>query len=140
MSLDVYLERKKISSYDNGVTFFDDNEIVYSGNITHNLGEMGEEAGIYEALWRPYKLKKDFKPFVNYDDEWAYEEKQTIRPSEIIPILEKGLQDLKNRPDYYISFNSPNGWGKYEHFVEFVEEYLNACKFYGDDVIIKVSR
>jgi hypothetical protein len=30
---------------------------VYNANITHNLGKMAE-AGLYEALWRPYRLKQ----------------------------------------------------------------------------------
>ena len=29
---------------------------VYSANITHNLGLMAEEAGIYQPLWRPEEL------------------------------------------------------------------------------------
>ncbi len=38
------------------VRFVDDKEEtneVYSANITHNLGEMADKAGIYYALWRP---------------------------------------------------------------------------------------
>jgi hypothetical protein len=29
---------------------------VYSDNITHNLGEMADAAGIYKALWRPEEI------------------------------------------------------------------------------------
>ena len=32
-----------------------------------------------------------------------------------------------------------NGWGMYEHFVPFVEKYLEACKEY-PDAVIEVSR
>ena len=28
---------------------------------------------------------------------------------------------------YYSTFDSPNGWGLYEHFVPFVAKYLAAC-------------
>jgi hypothetical protein len=31
---------------------------VYNANITHNLGKMAEKAGLYETLWRPYRLKQ----------------------------------------------------------------------------------
>jgi len=52
---------------------------VLDKNITHNLNTMADKAGIYNCLWRPdennFKYAKD-----------------------IIPILEKGSQDLKNRP------------------------------------------
>src|SRR5947209_3501591 len=89
---------------------------VYSGNITHNLGEMAEKAGIYYALWRP-------------------EEKGWKQAKDIILVLEKGLKKLKSKPEYFEKFNAPNVWGTYKHFVPFVEEYLNACKEYPDAII-----
>lgn len=49
---------------------------------------------------------------------------------ELIEPLKKGLQDMKDRQEYYEQFNSPNGYGLYKHFVPFIEEYLNACKEY----------
>ena len=54
-------------------------------------------------------------------------------------LLEKGLSDLKERPDYFEQFNASNGWGLYKHFVPFVEKYLEACKEY-PDAKIEVSR
>ena len=41
MSLDVYLTCPCCE------------ETVYDANITHNLGKIAKEAGIYQALWRP---------------------------------------------------------------------------------------
>lgn len=93
---------------------------VYSSNITHNLNKMAAAAGIYEVLWRPEEL----------DLKYA---------SELIPLIEEGLNKLKADPDYYKTFNSPNGWGKYEDFVPFVEEYLAACKE-NPDAEVSVSR
>lgn len=84
---------------------------VYDANITHNLAEMADKAGVYHALWRP-------------------EEKGWKRAKDIIAALEDGLQRLKDNREYYEQFNSPNGWGTYEHFVPFVEAYLEACKKY----------
>ena len=46
---------------------------------------------------------------------------------ELIPLLTEGVRKLKESPDYYEQFNSPNGWGLYEHFLPFVGKYLNAC-------------
>lgn len=120
MSLDVCLTRKKWVSYDECKTHIEENEQVYWANITHNLGKMAGEAGIYEALWRPEEIGK-------------------TKASEIVELLEKGLADLKERPKHFEKFNSPNGWGMYEHFVPFVEKYLEACKEY-PDTIIEVSR
>lgn len=52
MSLDVYLNRKKWISYDAGKTFTEENETIYDANITHNLGKMAGEAGIYNKPQR----------------------------------------------------------------------------------------
>jgi len=120
MSLDVYLTRKKWVSYDEGKTYTEENEEVYWANITHTLNTMAEMAGIYKALWTPEEINK-------------------IKAGEIVELLEKGLADLKARPTYFEKFNSPNGWGMYEHFIPFVEDYLKACKEY-PDALIYVSR
>lgn len=121
MSLDVYLTRKKWISYDAGKTLTEEEETVYDANITHNLGKMAGEAGIYEALWRPEEIGK-------------------TKANEIVELLEKGLADLKARPKHFEKFNSPNGWeGTVKDFVPFVEKYLEACKEY-PDAFIEVSR
>lgn len=88
----------------------DDNE-VYSANITHNLTKMAYEAGIYKHLWRPDEL----------NIKKAYEL--------MIP-LSAGLGLLESNPEHFKEFNPPNGWGDYEEFVEFVREYLAACEKY----------
>lgn len=93
---------------------------IFDSNITHNLGKMADAAGIYYACWRP-------------------EEINAKQAKDIIPILEKGLADLKARPKYFEQFNSPDGWGMYEHFVPWVEEYLYACKT-APEAEIKISR
>ena len=91
MSLDVHLSER-----------------VYSANITHNLGKMAQEAGIYQALWRP-------------------EEEYYTTASDLIEPLTKGLALLVSDPERFKAFDSPNGWGMYEHFVPFVAKYLEAC-------------
>lgn len=111
MSLDVYLIDKEEYSCDcpDCKTLHLRDVEVYSTNITHNLGQMAEAAGIYKALWRPGEIDKS-------------------TAGDIIDILEKGLTDLQSRPEYFKQFNASNGWGMYEHFVPFVEGYLMACK------------
>lgn len=81
---------------------------VFQWNITHNLGAMAREAGIYKALWRPEEIG------INYAG-------QLILP------LTKGLEALKNHPEDFRKFNPENKWGTYEGLVEFVEKYLEAC-------------
>jgi len=101
MSLDFYLQYTE-----------DGNDIeVFSENITHNLGEMADKAGIYYALWRP-------------------EEKGWVYAKDIIKVLEKGVWKLERDPVKYKKYNSPNGWGMYEHFVPFAKDVLEACKKY----------
>lgn len=95
-------------------------ECVYDANITHNLNKMAHKTKTYYALWRPEKIGKS-------------------KAKDIIQLLEKGLTDLKLRPEYFKKFNSSNGWGMYENFVEFVKNYLEACKKY-PETIIEISR
>lgn len=140
MSLDVHLNRKRLVAYDGGKTHTEEKEEVYWANITHNLGQMADKAGIYEALWRPHRLKEGYNiPENDHEAEWKFERESTILAKDIAPIVEKGLADMKARPEYYEQFNASNGWGLYKHFVPWVEKYLEACKEY-PDAVVEVSR
>ena len=101
------------------VTLVKDGEGVYEANITHNLGKMAVESGIYEALWHPEHI-------------------DAVHAEDIINLLEEGLELLKGDPAHYEMFNSPNGWGTYHNFVPWVERYLHACKE-NPDALIEVS-
>lgn len=135
MSLDISLMRKRWVSYDEGKTHIKDNEKVYEANVTHNLGNMAKAAGIYKAIWRPYLLKCENEVFLTYKEEYKYEEKTEVLAKDIISLLKKGLKKMKNDPEKFKSLNPPNGWGVYEDFIYFVEEYLNACCKYPDAII-----
>lgn len=90
MSLDVSLNRKadeQIVCSECGQHYFP-NYSVYDANITHNLGEMAEAAGIYGIVWRP-------------------EENGITTAEQLIEPLEKAIADMKARPEYYEQFNSP---------------------------------
>ncbi len=82
---------------------------VFSANITHNLGQMAREAGVYQVLWRP-------------------EESGCATAADAIPILREGLARLKADPTHFSQFNPENGWGDYSGFVQFVERALAACE------------
>ena len=97
-----------------------DGECVYSSNITHNLGRMAKEAGIYECLWRP-------------DEHGITHARQIIEP------LSRGVALLATEKDRFEAFNAPNGWGMWEHFLPFCADYLQACKSY-PDALVSVSR
>lgn len=93
---------------------------VYSANITHNLGRMAREAGIYEPLWRP-------------DEIGVTKARQLVTP------LREGLGLLRRAPERFKTLNPENGWGDYDGFVQFVERYLAACEEY-PDADVRVSR
>lgn len=137
MSLDVILYRNYLVSYDERKTLEPRREELYSANITHNLNKMADEAGLYEALWRPYKLKPGYDiPEDDHKAEREYEEANPVRAHEIIEIIEKGLADMKARPKHYEKFNSPNGWGLYKDFVPWIERYLEALKEFPEAQVV----
>ena len=113
---------------------------VFDYNITHNLTEMANACGLYEALWRPHRLKKGYNiPKDDHNAEWEFEEENPSQAFEIIPMLEKGIKKMKSNPEYFKKFNPENGWGTYEGLLSFAEKYLEACKEYPNS-FISVSR
>lgn len=81
----------------------------FSRNVTHNLNVMATEAGLYEYLWRP-------------------EEKGITKAEQLLGPLACGLGLLESDPERFRKFNPSNGWGSHEGLVEFVREYLAACR------------
>jgi len=113
---------------------------VYSANITHNLSKMAGQAGIYEALWKPHKLKEGYN--ISEDDHKAereFESNTIMKAKELIAPLREGLHKLKMEPEKYKKFNPENGWGSYDGLVKFVENYLNAC-YKNQEAKVEVSR
>ena len=92
-------------------------EELYTGNITHNLSTMAIECGLYNALWGP-------------------EDIGAIYAKNIINIVKRGLEKLKADPEHYKKFSPANGWGRYESFVCFVEDYLEALETHPDAEIV----
>ncbi len=93
---------------------------VFSANITHNLTEMAEACGVYYACWRP-------------------EEINCKKAKHIEPMLESGIRLLKSYPEFYKGFDSPNGWGTYDNFLPWLQEYFRYCTKF-PDAKIEVSR
>jgi hypothetical protein len=139
VSLDVYLYASETSTcekcgHEQQVS---SGGCVYDANITHNLGRMAQEAGIYLALWSPGEMKAPDQSKAiqalwrdkQYADARALEAKlPVVYASDLIPVLRDGLAKLKADPAHFEKFNAENGWGLYEHFVPFVERYLAACE------------
>lgn len=98
----------------------DNDHEVFSWNCTHNLARMADKAGLYLALWKPEEL--DYR--VAHD---------------LIDPLRNGLARLKGNREHYEQYNPDNGWGSYDALVEFVQEYLTACRKH-PTATIEVSR
>lgn len=113
MSLDVYLTPNKCEHCGRRGEGF-------SSNITHNLNSMAAEAGIYEIVWRP-------------------EENGITKAKQLIEPLRKAIAEMKIDPERFKKHNAPNGWGLYEHFVPWLEEYLAACES-EPEAAVSVSR
>jgi len=82
---------------------------VFSANITHNLGRMAREAGIYMHLWRPDEIG-------------------VASATDLIAPLRAGLALMRSDPDRFRGLEPENRWGTYDNFVPWVEEYLRACE------------
>ena len=113
MSLDIYLEANKCPHCGR----YDD---AFSTNITHNLGEMASEAGIYRHLWHP-------------------EEIGITKAGQLIEPLRAGLALMRSNPELFERLNSPNEWGTYEQFIPWIKELLAAC-CENPEANIRVSR
>lgn len=93
---------------------------VFDNNITHNLGAMASEAGIYKHLWRPEELGFTLAGQIIWD-------------------LKEGLVALESSPERFDEFAPSNGWGSYDGLVDFVKSYILACEAF-PEAKIHVSR
>jgi len=93
---------------------------VYSANVTHNLRKMADAAGLYDIVWRP-------------------DEHGITTASQLIEPLRAGIERLKADPEHYQQFNPNNGWGSYNHFIVWLEQYLTACEEH-PNAFVTVSR
>jgi len=99
-----------------GLSVYIKGDNLFERNITHNVGKMAKEAGLYEVLWRPEELGITYA-------------------GKMIAPLEMGLGLLLGDPEKYKKFNPENGWGSYEGLINFVERYLDACRTHPDKEI-----
>lgn len=95
-------------------------EEIFECDLTHNLGQMAEFAGVYKCLWRPEELGIE-------------------TAGQMIPHLEAGYSILTKNKKECMTHNPANGWGDYAHLVVAVERLLNAC-YETPNATIRVSR
>ena len=95
---------------------------LFDQNITHNLNDMAEAAGIYMHLWRPDEMVPPI-----------------ATAAQLIDPLADALALLLREPDRFRPLSPKNGWGSYEGLLEFVSSYLRACRE-NPTAIVEVSR
>lgn len=120
MSLDFYLQereetRRECVCVECGNRHQGDpvNATLFSRNITHNLNRMFSEAGAYEILWRGDGLVA----------------------GAVVDRLIAAQQVMRDDPERFRKFDAPNGWGKYEHAMDFLAEVIAACREHPEGVI-----
>lgn len=86
-----------------------DGREVFTANITHNLGRMASECGLYEPLWEA-------------------EDKRLTTAAQLVTPIRDGLALLTSDRARFEAFNPENGWGDYDGLVRFAENYLAACE------------
>lgn len=68
--------------------------------MTHNVSPMWREAGCYDILYNPPVGTKG---------------------KNLLPILEKAIDDMNAYPEKYMALNPVNGWGSYDSALEFLQ-------------------
>lgn len=82
-------------------------------NITYNLSEFFRDFGAYPPDW----------------DEKPRSEVGQVIDVALLKIGDRQLADLK------IEYDSPNGWGKVEHAIDWLTRVREACYREMDDVV-----
>ena len=80
-----------------------------SFNITHNLIEIAQKAGLYKCLWCP-------------------EENGYRTAHQIIEPLEHGIKHMACNRDEYEKLNPENGWGSYDDFLLWLTRVLASAR------------
>ena len=91
-------------------------QAVFSANITHNMGAMAREAGIYECLWRP-------------------DEHGITRAGDLIEPVATGLALMASEPKRFKALDPTNKWGSWKAFVPWIAEYLEALRAWPESTV-----
>ena len=104
-----------------------DDEELWSGNITHNLGRMAEHIAtrnytLYELLWHPSE-----SGFLYANREYKYN-------------IYNALKNMLLHRDELQQYNPENGWGSYDSLLHFVQSFAEALsKLDADDYELYAS-
>lgn len=57
---------------------------------------------------------------------WDFEQGEWYKVSEVLPLIEHGIHELRYNEDYYRQYDSPNGWGNTQSARKALES-LSKC-------------
>ena len=98
----------KHTSYDNCKTFKKETEMVCDEQFTGNYIPMAKECGLEKLIFS-----------TSFDLASA---------AQVVPILKKGIELLKAKPQHFKELEPSNGWGTYCDFLHSCMHALRACK------------
>ena len=58
--------------------------------------------------------------------DWDYKQGEYYPCKDVLPKVEKGITELRTKPNQYNRYNSPNGWGTREGAINALES-LRTC-------------
>lgn len=81
--------------------------------VTHNLTDMADYVGLYEAMWHPERLG-------------------LVRAGQLTSYLVEGIQAMIEKQVEARQLSPKNGWGTYDEFMALLEELLIVCQEHPD--------
>lgn len=123
------------------ISFMEDGRQVYDFNITHNVTQMADAAGIYLPMWqgiivdektdeRAYRLAFD-----EGDMQWVAalnlaakrDGREVQVAADMIPALSLGIRLLALHPARFKPLEGENGWGTWRNFLPAIIELREVC-------------
>lgn len=102
-------------------------DAVEVGNITYNIAPMWADAlAVDEAL----TVGGGISRIMGFDGDrtpYGIHRFEGAPAVEAAGPLRAAIERMESNPDHYRAMNPPNGWGKYEHALEFLQRLYARC-------------
>lgn len=67
---------------------------------------------------------------------WNYEQGKWYKVSDVLPLIQHGIQELSYHPSAYKKYNAPNGWGTVESALEALKSMEKCIRDNSEDASI----
>ena len=67
---------------------------------------------------------------------WNYEQGKWYKVSDVLPMIQHGIQELSYHPSAYKKYNAPNGWGTVESALESLKSMEKCIRDNSEDASI----